>query len=208
MASWNRVSVWMAGAAVSLAAQSTLAASVVFNFDALADAEVVTAQFPGLTFTNARALTAGVSLNAAQFPPRSGANVVFDNGGPMVIDFGVGLASVGGYFSYAHTVTLVAFDSGHNVLGSVTSAFGSNLADSGDVGSSPNELLSFAVNGGNPLIASVTITGDAGGGSFTLDDLTVDTGGIAVPEPASLLLTGGALAGLVIGRRRRGAVAI
>jgi hypothetical protein len=176
-------------AVVVLAAipRAASAAPVVIDFDALGDLDSVVGQYAGLTFSGATALTSGISLNEFEFPPNSGLNVVFDDGGPMRVDFASSMTSVGGYFTYVAGLTLSAFDLGDNLLGSVSSGFASNLALSGDAGSSPNEFLSLAFAD----ISYITVTGDFGGASFTLDDLTFD-GGRAVPEPGivSLLFLG------------------
>lgn len=153
----------------------------VVNFDSLSDGEIFTSQIPGLSFTNGIILTAGISLNEFEFPPASGSNVVSDNGGEMTITFTSPALSVVGRFTYLVPITLTAFDGGNNQVGQVTSAFGSNLALSGDPGSSPNELLQFAFAG----INNITITGDPLGGSFTLDDLEYTT--TVVPEPSSTI---------------------
>src|SRR5258707_545906 len=84
-------------------------ADIVVNFDTLSDGDIVTNQFPGLTFTNAIVLSAGISLNEFEFPPRSGTNVVSDNGGPISILFSSPFVSFGGYFTYLEPVTLLAF---------------------------------------------------------------------------------------------------
>ncbi len=80
--------------------------------------------------------------------------------------------------------------------------FSSNLASSGDPGSSPNELLSVRFSG----VSSLMITGDPAGGSFVLNDLnyaadsqTAVTGSIF--RPISLL--GGLMGVLLIRQRRR-----
>lgn len=172
---------------LALAMAPASAAVVVVDFDALADATPLTNQLAGLSFSNASVLKAGQSLNEFEFPPRSGDGVVLDDGGAISISFSAPVSSVGAYFTYIAGLSMRAFDSASNVLGTVTSDFGSNALISGDGGSSPNELLEFISAG--RAIARVEITGDTAGGSFVLDDLTVDTGNNnTVPEPQTLLL--------------------
>jgi len=169
------------------------AAPITIDFEALSDGDVITNQFPGLVFSNATVLTAGGSLNDADFPPRSGSDVAFDKSGPVRIDFTSAVTSVGGYFTYAVPLTLSAFNSSNVLLGSVSSAFNANTALLGDAGSSPNEWLAFSGAG----IAYVILSGDVAGGSFTLDDLTYDSEVTVAPEPATatLLLLGSAVLG-------------
>jgi hypothetical protein len=168
--------------------------TTVITFEGLGDGTVVTNQFSGVTFSNATVLTAGISLNELEFPPESGTNVVFDDGGPMSISFATPLTSFSGFFTYAEQLTLIGFDGFGNVVGTTFSAFDSNLALSGEPGSTPNELLQVSFAGG---ISSVMIEGDPGGGSFVLDDATLTTQS-AVPEPGSffLLCAGSACLGL------------
>jgi len=168
------------------------AAAITLDFEGFPDSTILATQYPGLTFTNAIILTAGISLNEFEFPPRSGVNVVSDNGGPMTIDFSTPVTSFGGYFTYLEPLTLDAFNAGNNQVASTKSLFSDNLAClagppcSGDSGSSPNEFLQMSDAGG---ISSVTITGDPAGGSFTLDDATYVTAmKTAVPEPGTVLL--------------------
>jgi hypothetical protein len=153
---------------------------------------------PGVSFTNDQVLIAGISLNEFEFPPRSGTNALVDGFGPIRIDFANSVFSAGAYVTYTVPVQLEAFDANGVSLGQVGSRFTSNLVS--DPNSVPNEFISFADAGGR--IASLTFTGEVGGGSFVLDDLTFDRG-TAVPEPQSLLLVAGALAGLMASRRRR-----
>jgi hypothetical protein len=171
---------------------------ITINFESHGDLDSVTTQHPGLTFTNAVALTAGVSLNEFDFPPHSGSNVVFDAGGVMRIDFNEPVSNVGGYFTYAAPLLLQASDAAGNLLGSISSLFVSNTVGSGG---SSNEFIALAFSN----IASVTFSGDVLGGSFVLDDLTYTPGGAAppVPEPGTLILmlTGGL--GLMRLRRSR-----
>jgi PEP-CTERM motif len=171
---------------------------ITINFEGLDDLASIGALFPGLTFSNATILTASLSLNEFEFPPRSGSNVAFDDGGAMRIDFLAPVSAFGGYFTYLSPIVLTAHDAAGNILGSSSSAFLVNLALSGDPGSASNEFLSLAFNN----ISYVTIVGDALGGSFTLDDLVFDTAAASVPEPGTLALValgGGAL----MGRRRK-----
>lgn len=174
------------------------AAAVTIDFETLADGESLTAQFAGLVFSNATALRAGLSLNDFEFPPHSGSVVVADDGGPISLSFASPVSQVGAYFTYAAPVTLTAFDALDQILGSASSAHASNLALSGDAGSSPNELLQLAFAAG---IARLTLAGDPFGASFVLDDLSFTPGAVAIPEPATALLAMIGLAGL-LGRRR------
>ena len=178
------------------AAPALRAGSVTIDFEGFPDSTILTNQYPGLTFSNAIILTAGVSLNEFEFPPHSGVNVASDYGGPMSIAFDTSVLSFGGYFTYAEPLTLTAFDSLSHQVASATSAYSNNEALSGDPGSSPNEFLQVAFASG---IASVTITGDPAGGSFTLDDAGYMS---AAPEPSFVvpLLT---MAALAVAARKR-----
>jgi hypothetical protein len=160
------------------------AATVVLDFEAFSDGTSLTNQYPGVTFSNAIILTAGISLNEFEFPPSSGVNVVSDNNGPLSILFASPVLSFSGYFTYAEPLTLAAFDDASNQVTTATSAYSNNMAISGDVGSGPNECLRVAFTNG---ISSITITGDLAGGSFTLDDATY-TPVTTTPEPATLTL--------------------
>jgi hypothetical protein len=171
------------------------ASATTFDFEGLTDGDTVTNQFAaqGVTISNGTILTAGVSLNEFELPPKSGSNVLSDSGSPLSFSFTIPVLSFGGLFTYLVPTTVSAFDAGSNLLGSVTSAFSSSLALSGDAGSSPNELLQLAGIGN---IARVDITGDPAGGSFVVDDVQFS----AIPEPGTLLLTGSILAFFVMRR--------
>jgi hypothetical protein len=88
---------------------------VAIDFETLADSETVTNQFAGLTFSNSKALSAGISLNEFEFPPRSGANVVLDDGGAISITFASLAQSFGAYFTYSSSISLKAFDGAANL---------------------------------------------------------------------------------------------
>ncbi len=175
-----------------------LRADTVIDFEGLTEFTSVTTQFSGMVFSNATVLTAGTSLNEIDFPPHSGINVVFDDGGPMSISFLTPVFGFGGYFNYAEPLTLEAFDSSNNLLDTVNSAFSNNLGTLGDPGSSTNEFLEVTSLSD---IAEVVIIGDAAGSSFTLDDATI-VAPSAVPEPDSMSLGFTALVLCVVARRR------
>jgi hypothetical protein len=184
--------------AVALCLGSASWAETIVNFEQFNDSAIVTTQIPGLTFTNTIILTAGISLDEFEFPPHSGSNVASDNGGPITITFNSPVSLFNGYFTYAEPLTLDGFGSANNLLASANSQFSSNLALSGDPGSSPNEFLQISSPSG---FAEVTITGDPNGGSFVMDDISFQS---AVPEPGPCeLLIAGALALSVVSIRRK-----
>jgi len=170
------------------------AVATTIDFESLFDGDLVTNQFPGLTFSNATALTAGITLNEFEFPPNSGVNVVADEGGPISIAFTTPATAVSGFFTYLIPLTLTAFDAANTAVAMDTSDFNSNLVLSGDPMSLPNELLTVAFAGG---ISRVTIEGDPLGGSFALDDLTFTQITTPIPEPSTLLLFVAGIAGLL-----------
>ena len=176
---------------------------IVIDFESLNTGDIVTNQYAGVTFTNAEVVTAGITLNEFELPPHSGVNAVLDAFGPITIDFAAPVLSFGGFFTYATTLTLDAFDAANTLVGSATSAFANNMALSGDAGSSPNEFLDVTFASG---ISSVTITGDPGGGSFVLDDATITSlapAGNPVPEAPDVTPLVAALISLIAASRRR-----
>ncbi|TWI69729.1 hypothetical protein IP91_00802 [Pseudoduganella lurida] len=178
------------------------AAAITYRFDTLGDGTVLTDQYAGLHFTNATVLEAGISLNDALFPPRSGNAVLFDDGGPIAVLFDAPVLSVFGYVTYSEGMSMLAYGSTGNLLAAITAHYISNVdGGSGDPGSTPNELLGFASTG--ELIARVEFRSAQSGNSFTLDDLTVTADAAAVPEPGSLALVLPPLAVLVFMMRRR-----
>ncbi len=165
------------------------------DFEMLSDGDNVTSQYPGLTFSNATALKSGISLNEFEFPPHSGVTVISDNGGSLSISFSSRVSMVSGYFTYQKLLTMVGYDASNNAVATSTSSFSNNTAMSGSLGSNPNELISIAFSGG---ISRLTITGDIGGASFVLDDLSHNP----VPIPAALFLVAPCLPALFFRRRR------
>jgi len=158
------------------------AGSNTIDFEGFPDSTILTTQYPGVLFSNAIILTAGISLNEFEFPPRSGSNVASDNGAPMSIDFSTPVSSFSGYFTYGEVITLNAYNAASVQVATATSAFSDNELLSGDIGSIPNEFLQVDFLGG---ISEVTITGDPAGGSFVMDDVAFASG---VPEPSSMFL--------------------
>lgn len=178
---------------VAVMAAPASAALVVYDFDTLGDLEILDQQYVGLRFTNSsvyRSGAVGGSLNEPEFPPKSGDGVAVDDRGAIGISFSQPVFFVGGYFTYFTRLSFSVFDSADVLLRTVNSRFDANSLLSGDVGSSPNEFLSFDDASG--AIARIVIAGDPGGVSFALDDLTVDNGN-TVPEPQTLWLTLGLL---------------
>jgi len=181
--------------------------TVVYNFEQFASNTNLTTQLPGLSFQHATILTQGVSLNAA-YPPHSGVNVVFDNGGALsfTITFASPVNNVGGYFTYSTRLTMAAFDAGNNQVASTSSLFTSNVIGN-SVGGTPNEFIQVASAGG---IAKVVITGNPTGNSFTLDDLTIGTTGVptlSFPAMAAMALILAA-AGVLLLKRQAGHKAV
>ena len=190
----SRFKRWLAPAGLVLLFFSTelRAGTIILDFEGFSDSTILTNQYPGITFTDAIILTAGISLNEFEFPPHSGVNVASDDNGPITLTLASTITSFSGYFTYAEPLTVDAFGPTNNLVASATSAFSNNEALSGDMGSSPNEFIQVSFAGG---IDSVTITGDPAGSSFTLDDAAYSIRGAPVPEPSAILLS---LSGLVV----------
>src|ERR1019366_8377021 len=95
---------------LALAAPAFLVAGpITIDFEGLPDSTILTNQYPGVTFSNAVILTAGISLNEFEFPPFSGSNVASDNGGPLSIAFASPATAFGGYFTHTVPLMLRAF---------------------------------------------------------------------------------------------------
>lgn len=186
---------------------SGAASASVITFEGLGDMTPITNVVAPLKMSNAVVFTAGMSLNEFEFPPRSGTNVVIDLDGPISLTTDSNtdtFSSFSAYFTYAGLLTVAGYDATDNLLNSVNSLFSNNLAQSGDAGSSANELIHLAFS---PGVRRVTITGDALGGSFAMDDLTVALSmrepGTSVPEPGTAVLLALGLGVLVAGKLPR-----
>lgn len=188
---------WLACPAVATAA------IIHYDFDAYNDGVALTSQYPGLLFSHATVLKSGIGLNEIAFPPYSGDGVVYDDGGPIVIDFSTPAQYVSGRYTYQEGLRISAYDSANNFLSSISAAFLSNLADgSGDPGSSANQLLS--IGNGSDQIARIIIASAPGGTSFVLDDLSVTTPALAaLPEPGTLALMLAAVAAHLLLHHKR-----
>jgi hypothetical protein len=167
---------------ISILFYPIISSADVVDFEKLSDSEIVTNQYAGLSFTNAVALSSGLSLNDAEFPPYSGSNVAFDNNGSMSITFSSQVKTVGGYFTYLEPITLIGYNDSNQPVATTSSLFSTNTALTGDAGSHPNEYLSVSFASG---ISQVTIAGNPNGSSFALDNLTYVS---SVDEPSILAM--------------------
>lgn len=146
-----------------------VASVVTMDFENLTDLTVVTNQYAniGVSFEGATILSQGGSLNYLNFPPRSGVNVIYDDpnyGGTIAISFDPSKAGnvlkVGGYVTGNRNVTMTAFDSSGNVLGSDETG-GANYDPVG----MPNKLLEI-----NSSVQIARVVFSDGGNTFTVDD--------------------------------------
>ena len=187
-----RIALGLLSLAVLLPAERARGDSFALDFDSFSDSTPLTNQYSslGLTFSNATVISAGISLNELDFPPHSGTNVAFDDGGPINLNFEFPATFVGAYFTYLQPLTIDAFNSHGQLVASAISIYSANDVSSGNP---PNEFLSVSASD----IADVTFTASPIGGSFTMDDLTLN-----IPEPSPLLLVGTGITALTMLRLR------
>jgi len=153
------------------------------TFEGLTDNLSLSNEISGLTFSGATVLTAGVSLNEFDFPPKSGDNVAASLAGLLEITFADMMDTVSGYFTYADSLTFSIYDTNGGLLASSQSAGVSNLGS--------NELITLSSQG----IALLRINSNS---NFTLDDLSYSNA--SVPEPATILLFAIGVIGLGVSR--------
>ena len=94
-----------------LAARVMLADTVRFDLEGLSDSTPLTNQFPGFLFSDATTISSGISSDEFEFPPHSGANVIFDGSGTISIAFSFvqPVVSFSGFFTYTTPQTLDAW---------------------------------------------------------------------------------------------------
>ena len=182
---WRRVSpLVLAGAACFLASPTVWGDTMPLTFEGLDDSQSVDRFYPGVAFTNAVAEIAGISLNDAEFPPASGDTVAVNGGGPVSIAFDSPVTDFQALFTHTGAITL-DFLRGGALIGSAAGLFIDNLAVSGDIGSTPDEAISFHNDLG---FDSVNVIG---GGDYSIDDVTFQNNPpvvSGVPEPGSITL--------------------
>lgn len=196
---------WMS---ISLALGCGICSAAVITFEGMADMTSISNQLSPIDISNGVVFAAGVSLNELEFPPRSGTNVLVDLNGPIRLtpqSAQESFSSFAAYFTYMGALTVAGYDAANNLLGSVNSLFASNLAYSGDTGSSANELIQLSFN---PGVQKIIITGSALGGSFAMDDLEIALNDVVVvtpsiPEPSTTVLFILGFSLLLIYRQRR-----
>ena len=164
----------------------------VIDFEDLPDAyffssggENIGSYYSGVTFgpyVTGLSVTRFGGYDDAAYPPHSGDVVVwsaFDD--PMTLVFDSPQSVVSFWFTSLNPITMTAYDSGTNSLGSVTG----DANTDGTTGTSG--FLEFDGTG----IASVAISSAAS--QYVMDDLRFATTETTVPEPGSVVLIGTAL---------------
>lgn len=179
--------------AIALFLSCGLHAATLIDFEGIGDFTPLTNQFAGVTFTNALILEAGISLNDIDFPPTSGTAVAFDNGGPLGLLFSTPVSDFSAFFTYSQALTINAYGTNMNLIGSTSSSGTSNRGLS--------EKISFQ---SSQAIKKIEIVGRSSGSSFIIDDATFSPANNVVPEPSHFVLLTAGVAAMLF-RLRKGA---
>jgi hypothetical protein len=174
---------------------------VLMDFENFSDFSSVAGAYAaqGVTFSSGFVVNAGNpcfgSLFEAEFPPFSGCGVFLNDaflGDTTTLTFASPVTSFQGYITYGGPLTIEFFNASNLSLMSLSSTFPSNLGLSGT--GLPNELFSA------PVLANATrIVITAPSVDFTMDDVTVETlGSSVVPEPGTITMMFGSIAGLAV----------
>lgn len=176
------------------------ASAVVINFDALADGEVVTNQFPEATFSS----TAGF-VNRITAQPLGSSLPNFICTGPAAGGIDCVHETIVDFTNAVNSLTFLEVgdnNSGINALVDVfvNGVFTSTIGAVGDGNPQLPNLVDLSAFNNITRIRIHSITDLAGLG---WDDFSFNVEGRQVPEPSTLLLLGSGLVGLVAVLRRR-----
>lgn len=169
---------------------TSVAEAVILDFEDLPDLTSVGEAYTsyGLHFQNAISLTAGFSLNEFDYPPSSGLIAIGDNNSPITIAFDIPVTNLFANFTYGSQLTFSAFNESDLLIGTYVHPSNSNLGTT--------ELISLNFSG----VSSLIIAGEWDN-SYIMDDLNFDPIARPVPEPATIILLGGGILGLLKFRR-------
>lgn len=144
------------------------ASANLIDFDNLEDFAVATSGISGVDIEGLVALSAGLSLNEFQFPPRSGSIAATNESSEVIFVFGPRIFSFSAYFSYVEPFQLFAYGVNGENLGIFPSAKNSHFAD-GDslVNFIHEEIKIFA----EEPISKIIISSDSTY-SYVVDDVT------------------------------------
>lgn len=154
------------GAATLLYGQS---APPAIDFEIVPDGASPDTTYRGVTLTGGSVLTAGLSLNEADFPPRSGLRVWADSGGPILARFDQPVGTVAVSVTSIQRVVALLFTPGRPTPDEML------ILDAATDLNAPARTVSAQLSMGGRPIERVLFRGAAAGGSFVLDDLSFTT---------------------------------